>query len=164
MDYSNAPAVESAGAVGMPLILQKNHLVSNASNHGVQSKIGVRISIPHAKTESWPVHCAFSGGVGDYAFLNSFGRSGLRPSLVRGDSPRNAPLIYARRRVWGQSSPVLPAARRAAPNSANAAATVGAGSGPALYLSQKPLNSSSHRWHELHAKRFPPQKRAAPYS
>ena len=27
-----------------------------------------------------------------YSFPPVFGRSGLRPSLVRGDSPRNAPL------------------------------------------------------------------------
>jgi len=42
--------------------------------------------------EPWPVPRAFSDGVGEYPFPYSFGRSGLRPSLVRGDSPRNAPL------------------------------------------------------------------------
>ncbi len=71
----------------------------------------------------------------------SSGRSGLRPSLVRGDSPRNAPLMYAPRRVWGQCSRALTAAQRAAPNSANAGATVGEGLVPALRLSQEPPNS-----------------------
>jgi len=58
-------------------------------------------------------------------------------------------------------SPVLPAAQRAAPKTANATAMVGAGLVPAL-SSPKLVDNSSYRWHELPAKGFPPNKWAAP--
>ena len=71
--------------------------------------------------------------------LLAFGRSGLRPSLVRGDSPRNAPLRMPDRR--GQLELFRPR-----PVFAPRAATVGAGPVPArclprlrnLYISPPP--------------------------
>jgi len=62
-------------------------------------------------------------------------------------------------------SPALPAAQRAAPKSANAAATVGAGLVPAQRAPKAPpklVDNSSHRWHEVPAGRFPPQNRDVP--
>ncbi len=65
------------------------------------------------------------------------------PPLCGGTPPATPPLMYAPRRVWGHCSLVLPAAQRAAPNSANAAAAEGAGPVPALRLSHKPENHFS---------------------
>jgi len=48
--------------------------------------------LPQNAMESCPARGPFSGRVEEYSFLFPSGRSGLRPSLVRGDSPRNAPL------------------------------------------------------------------------
>ncbi len=58
----------------------------------VRPKIGVQIPIPQVAIESWPFQGPFPARVEEYPSLVPFGRSGLRPSLVRGDSPRNAPL------------------------------------------------------------------------
>ena len=101
--------------------------------------------------------------------LLSFGRSGLRPSLVQGLRPRNAPpllatvLILPQQRVWPTVFP---------PDT-----TAGAGPVPTLCLPwsplihgrpvrpgpgpasrQEPVNSSSRRRHNLPARLLPPQK------
>ena len=99
--------------------------------------------------------------------LLAFGRSGLRPSLVRGDSPRNAPLRMPDPR--GQFERL-----RQRPVFEPPTAPVGAGLVPALCPLtdrppanarlgacpaplQEPVNSSSHRRHDLPARLFPPQ-------
>ncbi len=131
----------------------------------LQSNTGVQIPMSRVATKSWPVHGPFSGRVEKYAFLCPFGRSGLRPSLVRGDSPRNAPLNV---RPAPRAGSVQPCAACGPSRRPQISERRGRGRGRpractalALCLSQRLANSFSQRWHEFHAKRFPPQEWAA---
>ena len=122
------------------------HMRSESANSiaigGVQSKTGVNFHTPLFATRPRSVPVALSSrtdGVTHSSLLSplhsllAFVRSGLRPSLVRGDSPRNAPHTPchdgAVQRGMLSMPPVAHPCRAAKPS---AVTTVGAGLVPAL--------------------------------